>query len=393
MSTTKLNLVERALIAFLVVLGIGGLLSYEQLTATYYRHNLLPATAAIEVGCFILLLTQRASRANQFLFIISVASFSYILVGAIRFAWDDRNGDWSDFFYIYKSFFYLAVLSLNRGGGISSHGLRRVLDCVIALMALKYFAARLLFEIPRPGLFAENNFELMLPLFLALKLHLVDGVDIGTIRKLCIAFIVMASGSLSGAASFSILLFIWARRSSLAFRYSAIFFASLTALIAVGSRTERYSSADDIDRVKFLQVFLAEMRGESVGTWLLGNPTITALSDVSCIQLAFYSRLFSEFGEGNCFSVVLHSFVLRAVFDHGLIGLMVLLLGMYVVSYYKLRSRLAAISIIFILILNGLSVSSMNSTFFFFSMLLIFSSSGEVSSVLSANGVRRLGSR
>jgi hypothetical protein len=90
---------------------------------------------------------------------------------------------------------------------------------------------------------------------------------------------------------------------------------------------------------------------------------LTPLSPGSCGSLAFYEILFSKTDPGVCYSVIFHSFLMRAVFDHGLLGL-VLLYGLLWLGLRRsgmvVRDALALLGLI---TLSALSVSAFNSVF------------------------------
>ncbi|WP_216073902.1 hypothetical protein, partial [Acinetobacter baumannii] len=90
---------------------------------------------------------------------------------------------------------------------------------------------------------------------------------------------------------------------------------------------------------------------------------ITALSPESCRSLSFYDVLFSYSGNGSCYSVILHSYFFRVIFDHGAFGL-VLLFSFLAVALRKYGySKMDVGVVIGILSASALSVSAMNSVF------------------------------
>ena len=71
--------------------------------------------------------------------------------------------------------------------------------------------------------------------------------------------------------------------------------------------------------------------------------------------------IYSYSGDGTCYSVILHSFLLRVIYDHGLLGFMFL---MGVVAIYLNKFSLKAkICILLIIISTALSVSSLNNVY------------------------------
>lgn len=138
------------------------------------------------------------------------------------------------------------------------------------------------------------------------------------------------------------------------------------------------SSIDSIDRVKFLYVFLEEVSQFSLYDYLFGADIITPLSDRSCLTLSYYSSLFSDNNQNTCFSVVLHSFDLRFIFDHGVLGLLILLIIFYRLLVTRGYGAKFSLYIIFIALLNGASVSSFNNIFFAVAFLMIMLASDSI---------------
>jgi uncharacterized membrane protein YfcA len=133
-------------------------------------------------------------------------------------------------------------------------------------------------------------------------------------------------------------------------------------------------SAEEIDRVVFFQIFLNASSNWHWSEFLFGNPAITALPQEACERLAFYESLFSAKDPSICYSVILHSYITRAIYDHGFVGLIFVFWAinyLLKLSDVERRARWAALSI---LILNGVSVSSVNSVYASLGIIIVMSS-------------------
>jgi hypothetical protein len=126
-----------------------------------------------------------------------------------------------------------------------------------------------------------------------------------------------------------------------------------------------------IDRFKFFMSFLYETKDWSVYNYFLGSNRIQQMSDVTAKSLSYYKSLFSYDSVKIAYSVILHSFILRFIFDHGLLMLFVLL------YYLKRILKLNSFSnrnigfILILLLLNGVSVSSLNSIYIVIGLVIM----------------------
>jgi len=128
---------------------------------------------------------------------------------------------------------------------------------------------------------------------------------------------------------------------------------------------------ESIDRVTFLLMFIEETKDWDAVTWLIGSPVLTPLSSHSCNTLRYFEHLFSFSGNGECFSVLLHSFILRSIFDHGVLGLLALSVTTIYIIKAKGYPHKDAISILLILFATSLSVSSFNSIYVALGLLIL----------------------
>jgi hypothetical protein len=87
--------------------------------------------------------------------------------------------------------------------------------------------------------------------------------------------------------------------------------------------------------------------------------------------------LFSRSGNGTCYSVVFHSFLLRAIFDHGILGLVFIIFSAYKLLVVSGVRKGAAVVFVAIVIINGLSVSSFNNLFYAVSTVFLMATNTE----------------
>ena len=112
-----------------------------------------------------------------------------------------------------------------------------------------------------------------------------------------------------------------------------------------------------------MMVFVDEVRYWPAWKFLFGSMPLTPLSSASCSSLAYYHDLFSFSGDGRCYSVILHSYFLRVIFDHGIIGLAFLLLFMMISLRKSGYAKNEVFVFLGIICSSALSVSAMNSVF------------------------------
>jgi hypothetical protein len=129
-----------------------------------------------------------------------------------------------------------------------------------------------------------------------------------------------------------------------------------------------------LDRLNFLNLFLDDFGTRSNITKLFGNWIIQPLNTEVCIQLRYYSSLQSNESLGSCYSVVLHSFALRAVSDFGILGAIAIFYTFGKILLSNLEKS-SAICFILLAISNSLSVSGVNNVYVVLPMLVALLSS------------------
>ena len=354
------------------IIGIFGVFSLD-------RYNVLPANLLFEIllaSVSISLLAGLSRGAFKFV----VASVLYILISGFLVVASGRVVGFSDFFIAYKSFFYVVLLGFFIGKDkLTSNNLLMIFLSCAFLFLLKYAAAKFLSSdiliANRPGIFYENNFELIFLLII----YLISSPHLGRygwLAFLTVLTIVMLSGSRSSMLAFLVVSFVIYFK-----KFDVRMLLYLLILPAVvyffyGIFQSRLSGAEleGIDRYNFLMIFFDEIKGWGVFNYLFGSWPMTPLSPASCNALSYYESLFGSVGDGTCYSVILHSFLLRILFDHGILGLIFLIAfvwyGLARVNY-SVGYRLGVVGV---LLASGLSVSSMNSVYTALALAIAFSS-------------------
>lgn len=124
-----------------------------------------------------------------------------------------------------------------------------------------------------------------------------------------------------------------------------------------------------------LKTFLYDINDWNFFNYLFGNDRLTYVSDFSFSTLNYYKGLFSYTDNSKAFSVIYHSYVMRVIYDHGLFFLTVLIYSLRNLLKNTILFNYETIAFIFILLINGLSVSSFNNFFFaisFFILLTVY---------------------
>jgi hypothetical protein len=133
----------------------------------------------------------------------------------------------------------------------------------------------------------------------------------------------------------------------------------------------RSDSLEDVDRYRFMLVWWSQVKDWDLFSWLFGAPRISRLSSDACSYMSYFRMMFSRSGDGTCYSVVLHSFLLRIIYDHGILGLVFVVWAVYQCLVKSGIRKDVILVFITIVIINGLSVSSFNNLFFAISMVFL----------------------
>ena len=117
-------------------------------------------------------------------------------------------------------------------------------------------------------------------------------------------------------------------------------------------------------------LFLDEIHDWKWYDYFLGTRALTPLSSETCSALAYWDDLHSYAGDGKCYSVILHSYILRVIYDHGVIGLL-FLISFSIVALRKNNFSWNNIAcVISTVLISSLSVSAFNSIFYTFALML-----------------------
>jgi len=281
-----------------------------------------------------------------------------------------------DALLIYKSFIYLLLIAFFINKRIFElETLSNAFQILLVTYLIGYATQILIGLTSRPYLLLENNFEILL-LGLVLYGLYAKTKHISFLNIFLLGMIVFMSGSRFAVVGYA---FIMIMMLSSQWRSRKAFLLSLVGVMAFIMAFELIlermpdSGIEGIDRYQFFEVFLEEVHDWGFLDFLFGAERVSPLSAFACHQLIYYNFLFSLAGDGSCYSVVLHSFLLRTLYDHGFLGLMLIVsfsVRMLSLAGYQWRD---IASIIGVMLLNGLSVSSFNTVFFAIGFIILVS--------------------
>ncbi|MGP9571126.1 hypothetical protein [Halomonas sp. JB37] len=403
------ELLSQFLVLIVLALGVVGVFSP-------YDYNILPAVAILELAVLLLsaFVFPPKGRVSVFL-MMSVVAYLLITFYVAVFL---NNTNLLDYLQAYKAFIYVALLCSFIGKTFFSKVyVSKFFYILVVLFLVKYLYSRVVgldvWVSSRPGVYTENNFELI---FLLLLFYLV----LPDLRWRTVFFlVVMAIVSLSGSRSAFLCLlvvyffsvfrvggFYWKKWLLLLpfLLFVGVFVVNDRMDVSLGNSSTAAevqpaispeASADipgvtieqdhemtirsfleqgaSVDRVRFLLLFLDNAEGWKWWNVLFGTEPLTPLSDETCRSLSYWSDLYSFSGDETCYSVILHSYIIRVIFDHGVMGLL-FLIGF---TAYGLRksgySWVDVLCVLGVLLASSLSVSAFNSVFAVLSMIFYFS--------------------
>lgn len=303
-------------------------------------------------------------------FIISYIVFSYIYVVGLK------NININDFLVSYKFLFYYVFFSFAAGGKILEKiHIIKLSKIIISIYFFYYLIEKVVNGVYyRPNLIYENNFEIIFILMLFILLsHYSERINYYYLFMT--NFIVFSSLSRSGVLELMIVnFFILTRKNKNEKMERKILVYLLLLLLVLFSfliLINRGIDITNIDRYYMFQLFLNDINEWDITNYLFGSPRISYVSENTSRSLRYYSSLFSETNPNRAFSVIYHSFLLRLVYDHGFIGLIITIYLLYIFLKRSILEKYEIFMIILINLINGLSVSSFNNVFFALSILLI----------------------
>jgi hypothetical protein len=347
---------ERLLYGALAVLAVLGLVSPG-------RFNVAPADVLVEVA-FLGTAALAARRLGAGAWAVGVPAGCYLFLKTLLLILYGTAG-LPDFLLAYKAFFYLVLLVFFVGKSLfDGRQLARLATFLVVVFLAKYGYSVALGLADRPGVYMENNFELIMLMGLVYLAHPYLGARRHWVFA-GLAVTVLLSGSRSAALGLvCVYVFRYLRTSNRTWPFHLAGVAAVGwAVLALFSERAAQDGGAQLDRLVFFQTFQYEVRNWPLWEFVTGAFPLTPLSPGSCGSLSFYDDLFSKTDPGICYSVIFHSFLMRAVFDHGLLGL-VLLYGLLWLGLR--RSGVAvrdAVALLGLITLSALSVSAFNSVF------------------------------
>ncbi|UTA78652.1 hypothetical protein J4377_11815 [Halomonas sp. XH26] len=422
------------LMAVILVLGVVGVMSP-------WHYNILPAVPLLELAVLgVSALVFPPKSRSAWLFMLAAGGY---LVVTLAIAQLMSGSHILDYVQAYKAFFYVLLLcSFIARPLFKQVQVVKFFYVLLGLFFLKYAYSRLIgldaWVSQRPGIFTENNFELVL---LILLLYLVLPVMRWRfVSIVAVMLIIFLSGSRSAFLCFLAVYVFSVFRVGKGFIKPWLLLFPLLVLLAYGIVNDRMditlgSGADtagenssmpaieegrslsmeegrspattldsdrevieqpltfrsflergaSIDRVRFLLYFLDEVEGWQWWNVMLGTQPLTPLSTQTCEALSYWSDLYSFSGDGTCYSVILHSYIIRVLYDHGVLGL-IFLVAFTVFALRKSGYSWAdTLCVLGVLMASSLSVSAFNSVFAMLSMMFYLSYGiGEQGSASSA---------
>ena len=363
----------------LIIVGVIGV--FSPTFSTYIRYNILPTVSVFEILFFFSTFACISGGViNKRSLNFSLITCFYILV-SILFACLINKVHVLDFLLAYKAFIYVPMLCLAvNKRKIDKKFISSLLNILLILFFIKYSYSVFLGLDSRPGLYHENNYELIFLLLIYYLNFIFNKEQFKIFPFIVIFIIILLSGSRSSFLAFTALHFcIFFLRN---FSWKTIVYILAAFLLLFGMLFIWFSRLDagpieEIDRFVFLQCFLHDISDWKWWQFLTGSPRLTPLSSYSCNMLSYYQYEFSFSGDNSCYSVILHSYLMRVIFDHGILGLFFLLFFIY----YSMKdvgfTKIHYFSVIIVILITGLSVSSLNNAFINLALFFIFAADYE----------------
>lgn len=351
--------------SFLLVL-LGGLLNTLFYFSPSQRYNIIAFDFIVYFWILAIFLSSlRRARVPRRNFILLCVILLYLVVQGVLFS-HATEIFWLEFLTAYK---WLVLMILLLSIRTESTPLISIADInfLISIFTVKYFFDGVLFNIWRPGLFGENNFEQPL-IFLLLAYMYAKKGRLALTAKAKGFFLLGVGGSKStvlGVFAGLISNFNLSKRHLYYFIVGAPVALILTFLVVV-----QKLDFDNIDRINFAISAYVEISQHSVSELFLGTWPLAPLSTETCSQLSFYHELITSVSENLCYSRVFHGFLLRILHDHGLVSLII-----FVLIYKRFRTvgfdAKISMFIVLVILANSLSVSGLNNHFIVLGMAIL----------------------
>ncbi|WBM70854.1 hypothetical protein OH773_00880 [Buttiauxella sp. WJP83] len=342
---------------------------------TYKEYNLLPVDNILDVIILATPFFLKAKFDSKFNLVVFYIIITYITVKIIiNVGVFDVN--YIDFILANKFVVYISVLYYLSGKKIFTPSfIKNTYTLLIYAFLAKYILWHFISNTGRPGVFVENNFELLFLILLSItKIERVGPLT--NIELVILPSIFILSGSRSGLLCILFMMFCYMVKKLDYKILLKLLFLSALALVVFKIFESRMSGTElkQIDRYVFFEGFLHSIKDWNTLDYIFGDFVLKPLDGATCSRLSFYQQLFSYSGRYECYSVILHAFVLRLFYDFGSLGFILTLYILWRLLREHLSLRSAGIAF-FCILLNGFSVSSLNSTFCMLGLVLIVTSS------------------
>lgn len=382
MIVNKNALVRRTLVSGLyLIFGVGWIVSVT-LGPSYTTNAFEVLFASTGILTFSLWRTERHLR------IPLLIAISYMFGSAIYAIYVNETHP-LDFALAFKAFYYVILLIPFSGREIfKPEDISIFNKFILILFFCIYLVKRFFLGDDRPTVLVENNFELI---FLSLTFYAsyLATRRINAVDTVIFIAIVAMSGSRSSAVAAALVLAFCVDFSRLKAKdiLAGIGFGAvaLAAIYIFISRTP--SGITETDRARFFNYFLSSTESWSFIDFLFGAPRVTPLPEYACAALSFYQKLFSYSGDGKCYSVILHSFNLRVIYDHGIAGAL-FLYGVIWATLYR-RTVRTRICVVLVLLATGMSISALNNVYAITPIALLAALSSTTSTASLAKPLRR----
>lgn len=357
----------------LITLYIASVLTIHTNTLGSLIYNILDATIILEIALFSYVILSLKSLHKSHVF--SVLTLITLVIYALVKSYLIDIIKYNDIIISHKNIIYLIygylIVTIHKD---DNKIINKLSTITLYVFFVKYTICKIIIGIDRPGVFTENNFELV---FLTLTMLIILKSDKHRFNKYLLIYIivVLISGSRSGilmAISLSTYYVVFLLNAKNIYKIKFLSVVFILSMIVISSRLPGLDISA-IDRFRFLLSFLDDMAHSEFYVWLIGNDILTPISLESSNALRAYPLLFSDFDNRIAYSVLFHSALMRIIYDFGVIGLTLNLTVIWQLTNYKLKDRHTANIVVLILIVNGLSVSSFYSTYFALGWMLLLS--------------------
>lgn len=351
---------------------IGGIFSYNE-------YNFLSVNYIFEMSILVIFIT--GLRKNNYnIFFIALGLILYLVIRLfINNVYFDIG--FKDLIVANKFVLYLIILSLLNTKDIFN--VKRF-DLFYKILLISLFIKYLLWHVfsgMRPGIFAENNFELMFLLLVTISYINVFG-KLSAKQYILLFLIFFMSFSRSGIVCLLFFVFILSLKKINIRTICSLILVFIVSCFAVFIFLDRIGAGgiDSIDRFIFFQQFLYSIKDWGYSDYIFGRYILEPLPNAVCSTLSFYETLFSNYSQNICYSVIFHSFILRCIYDFGFSGLILVFYYLYILIREHIQTRLSIIAL-GVIFLNGISVSSINSVYCFIGLLFILLTSNKNSEI------------